>query len=77
METDAGMVPFDLSDCPKNVCKFTGQVAADMLDTLKTGESLHLEIIEDGTPTRLSWPLGSVAQMLDDFAAERKKRGLP
>ena len=77
METSNGRVPLDFSDCRKNSCTFSGQAANDLLDRLKTGQTLHLQLAEKDGPVNLSWPLQSMTQMLDDFAVERQKRGLP
>lgn len=73
-----GTVPIDISHCAGNTCRISGDPARAVLDTWRKGEALLLEIDERrDAPARLSWPLGNMATILDDFAAQRQARGLP
>ncbi len=78
IETANGTVALDLSDCPGNTCRFVGTAGVDVLAVLKGGTALELKIDEDrAEPAVLTWPLGSMADVLDDFAAQRRARNLP
>ena len=78
VETPQGDVLASLAHCPGNTCRFSGEVARTMLLDWRDGAALYLEIGEGrAAPARLRWPLGNMAAILDDFATQRAKRGLP
>jgi len=73
-----GAETLDMSHCAVNTCLFSGQESHDILNVMRRGTALHLEIDEGrGDPARLVWPLWNIETILDDFAAQRAKRGLP
>ncbi len=77
-KTADGKVLLDVSDCPSNTCRFSGEAGRAILQTWRKGIALRLEI-EEGRPkpSMLTWPLGNMDAILDDFAAQRRKRDLP
>ena len=80
VETADGPVPIDVSNCATNTCRFSGATGRAILEAWRKGTKLHLEIGEgraDPDPAKLSWPLANMGAILDDFAAQRRARGLP
>lgn len=68
----------DLSDCPKNTCRFNGNQGREILKHWRNGSTLRFEIDEGrGVPSVLNWPLQNMDAILDDFAIQRRSRELP
>lgn len=76
--TPDGPIPIDVSDCATNTCRFSGEDGRAILAAWRQGSALEL-VIDEGrdVPAQLSWPLGNINAILDDFAVQRAKRGLP
>ena len=78
VKTEDAMIPIDVSGCASNTCRFSGDEGRAILANWRKGSAIEL-VIEEGrdTPAQLSWPLGNINEILDDFAAQRAERNLP
>ena len=78
LRTPDGAQPLDLTHCRSNTCTLTGDDSRAILTQWRDATALDLTI-EEGrdTPAQLSWPMPSMASLLDDFAAQRAARDLP
>ncbi len=78
VSTPDGELPLDVSGCRSNTCIFTGDAGRAVLTAWRKGTTLDLELDEGRDAlAKLSWPLGNINAILDDFAVQRRARNLP
>lgn len=75
---DGSQHPLNTGDCSGPKCSAAGTAATKMLAEWRKGYSLSLTLREKGgTMRQLSWPLGNINAILDDYAEQRASRNLP
>lgn len=78
VQTETGLIPIDVSECPTNTCRFSGDAGRAVLLAWRSGTELLLEIEEGrGAKEQRVWPLGNINAILDNLAVQRQVRGLP